>query len=137
MKPLMNAPKRIAACALLAGTAAALAGCGSSSDGPRPLAQSQAAAIGAPPGAMIYVSSALAAPQIEQCLSSRLSRSRVNRQGAVATVLVGPHSEADDWRITLERNAAAGTTIAVYPPRSGDGEPDEATLRFHLARCSV
>ncbi|MEK6424814.1 MAG: hypothetical protein V4801_34975 [Burkholderia gladioli] len=132
----MKHPNKMAACALLAGAALSLAGCGSSSE-PRPLAQSQAAAVGAPPGAMIYVSSGLQAPQIERCLSSRLSRARVERQGRVSTMLVGPRSTGEDWRITLEQNAAAGTTIAVYPPASGDGDPDETSLRFHLARCAV
>ena len=118
----MNAPNSLIARLLLAAAAVAtIAGCGSS-NGPRPLAQSQAAAIGAPPGAMIYVSSGLTAPQIERC---------------PATLLVGPRSTDEDWRITLEQNAAAGTTIAVYPPSSGEGEPDETTLRYHLARCAV
>lgn len=133
----MNAPNSMIARLLLAAAAVAtIAGCGSS-NGPRPLAQSQAAAIGAPPGAMIYVSSGLTAPQIERCLSGRMSGTRVQQQGSAATLLVGPRSTDEDWRITLEQNAAAGTTIAVYPPSSGEGEPDETTLRYHLARCAV
>ncbi len=132
----MNATHKMTACALLASVAAALAGCGSSS-GPRPLASPQAAAAGAPAGAMIYVSSGLPATQIARCLSSRLSRARLQRQGYVSTLLVGPSATSEDWRITLQQNAAAGTTITVYPPASGDGEPDETALRYHLARCAV
>ncbi|KVN00150.1 MULTISPECIES: hypothetical protein [unclassified Burkholderia] len=123
----MKSTQILASCAL-AGTVAALAGCaGSPANGPQ--AES-------PSGRIIYVASPRSPRDVESCLTSRVPQARVAQRNPT-TVLIGPYSADSDWTVTLAPTASSGTTIGVYRPRSGDGDPEESELRFHIARCAV
>lgn len=123
----MKLPKIFVAGAF-AGTLAIVAGCaGSPNQAPQSSANSP----------LIYLSSARPPLDIEHCLMRRVSQARIAQNGAAPTLLVGPYSADEDWTVTLTPISEAGTTVGVYRPRSGSGEPDEAALRFQIARCVI
>ncbi|AVR08986.1 hypothetical protein GNZ24_05605 [Burkholderia thailandensis] len=123
----MKSTQILASCAL-AGAVTALAGCaGSPANGPQ--AES-------PNGRIIYVASPRSPRDVESCLTNRVAQARVAQRNPT-TVLIGPYSVDSDWTVTLAPSASSGTNIGVYRPRSGDGDPEESELRFHIARCAI
>jgi hypothetical protein len=118
---------------LLAGAVTVMAGCAGSPS-------NDSVANGAPGGGnapLIYVSSARPASAVEQCIVDRVPQARVADRSGATTLLVGPSSPDADWTVTLSPIGATGTTIGVYRPRSGGGDPEEPELRFHIARCAI
>ncbi|SMG02699.1 hypothetical protein [Burkholderia singularis] len=123
----MKSIKILVRCALVSAAATLAACAGSPANGPQGSSAN---------GRIIYVSSAREPRDIERCLTSRLPQARVAQQNPT-TVLIGPYSTDADWTVTLAPSGSSGTTLGVYRPRSGDGDPEESELRFHIARCSV
>ncbi|WP_323119441.1 hypothetical protein [Burkholderia alba] len=116
---------------LLAGAVTVMAGCAGSPS------SSGGSVQGNADTPLIYVSSTRPASAVEQCLIDRVPQARVAQRSDATTLLVGPSSPSDDWTVTLAPIGANGTTIGVYRPRSGSGDPEESELRFHIARCAI
>ncbi|WDD96009.1 hypothetical protein Bsp3421_006193 [Burkholderia sp. FERM BP-3421] len=127
----MKSTEMFARC-LLAGAVTVMAGCAGSPSNDT---------VGGVPGGgnapLIYVSSARPASAVEQCIVDRVPQARVTDRSDSTTLLVGPSSPDSDWMVTLAPIGATGTTIGVYRPRSGSGDPEEPELRFHIARCAI
>jgi hypothetical protein len=118
---------------LLAGAVTVMAGCAGSP--PDSTAGGVSGGSGDTP--LIYVSSTRPASAVEQCIVDRVPQARVADRSSGTTLLVGPSSPDADWTVTLAPSGVAGTTIGVYRPRSGSGDPEEPELRFHIARCAI
>jgi hypothetical protein len=110
------------------GTLLGVAAC---STGPAP----QAGEPGSGAAPLIYLSSLRAPTDVTDCLRGRLPRVRASRHAGATELEVGSGSRADDWLITLMPSATGGTVVKVQRPPSGEGNPEEPEMRFHVARC--
>ncbi|WXK38197.1 hypothetical protein IHE29_02480 (plasmid) [Mycetohabitans rhizoxinica] len=111
-------------CCFTFATVLSMAGCSSATNGGHgasPLAQNKP---------LIYVSSLRSMRDVSACLRERLPNVRASRSGETTELDIGRGS----WVILLTPSATGGTIVSVAQPARG-AEPEESTMRFHVARC--
>lgn len=121
-------PRIVGAYCFAIGTLIGVAAC---STPPAP----QAGVSGSGAAPLIYVSSLRAPADVTACLRGRLPRVSTSRHAGATELDVGAGSRAHDWVITLMPSSTGGTIVKVQRPTSGEGNPEEPEMRFHVARC--